>query len=309
MPPRTIKVGTRGSKLALAQTDSIISLLTEVHPDISFEKVVIRTHGDDDRQTPLEKLGGVGVFTKALQSALLEGQVDLAVHSAKDLPSQDAPGLTLAAVPIRGPHEDALVSASGKTLDELSTDAVVGTGSPRRRAQLLHYRDDLEVSDIRGNVPTRLEKLKHGQYDAIIMAHAGLSRLGLDSEVTQMLPLPQFLPAPGQGFLAVETRSDNDEVLKVTKAIDDPIAHRCLGAERLLLTRLNAGCSAAIGGWCRIESEKIVFSSVVLDREGKKKLSSESENPIDAPIEKLVDEVTKQLLSQGAAELIREQDG
>lgn len=304
MSRRRLRIGTRGSELALAQTDLIVRLLHKYDPSLEIDAVVIKTAGDKDQSSSLAQMGGIGVFTKALESALLKGEVDIAVHSAKDLPAGTTLDLKLAAVPPRESCEDILISRDGKTLGELSARAKVGTGSPRRKAQLLHQRRDLDVLGIRGNVPTRLRKLAEGEYDAIVMAQAGLKRLGLEKQITEVLPMAEFLPAPGQGFLAVQIRDDDAECSEIIEQIDDTNAHRCLDIERGLMLGLNAGCSAAVGGWARLEDDKLRLSAVVLDSEGTHRAFVDGEIGVNDSQGKLVESVTKQLLSQGARELI-----
>jgi hydroxymethylbilane synthase len=304
MSHRRLRIGTRGSELALAQTDLIVKLLQAQDPTLEIDAIVIKTAGDKDQSSSLAQMGGVGVFTKALESALLNNDVDMAVHSAKDLPAGTTSGLRLVAVPARESCEDILLSRNGWKLDELPAGSKIGTGSPRRNAQLLYHRRDLGVTGIRGNVPTRLKKLADGEYDAIVMAHAGLKRLGLEERITEVLPISEFLPAPGQGFLAVQIRDDDDESRKIVSKIDDKEAHRCLDVERGLMLGLNAGCSAAVGGWARTENDKLQFTAVVLDSEGKHRVFAEGEIRLDDDEADLVEMVTKKLLSQGARELI-----
>jgi len=304
MPKRIIKIGTRGSRLALAQTDYIIELLRVKHKNTDFEKVIIKTQGDTDRKSSLDKIGGVGVFTKQIEKELLDSTIDVAVHSAKDLPSLMTEGLIIGAVPPRENNCDVWISRSGIKFNDISNGATIGTGSPRRVALLLIVRPDLKTENIRGNIETRLNKLDSGEYDALVMAFAGLKRLNLENKITEFLPPHKFVPAAGQGALVVQVRKDDKETEKVVHPIDDPISHRCLDIERLLLFKLGAGCSAPVGGWARMDSDKIKLSAVVLDKAGKIRLNADNESNINGSDEQLVDDVVNQLFKQGAEELI-----
>ena len=307
---RQIRIGTRGSALALWQAERVKTLLTNAHPDYKFEIVKISTSGDRDRNTPLANMGGAGVFVKELENALRDGQVDIAVHSAKDLPSALPEGYLLAAVPKRGYVEDALVSRDDYQLDSLPEGSTVATGSPRRRAFLKHVRADLNFCEVRGNIGTRLRKLREGQFDAIVLARAGLARLGLDEVISEVLPVETFLPAPGQGFIAVETLAASGEVIGLLKKIDDPLTHACLAAERSLMRTLKAGCSSAVGGYCRYDAGRLTMTGAVADLTGLKIIrveeSAEIEN-LDLNLEKgkaLGEKVAEGLLNQGAGELL-----
>ncbi|MGN6087964.1 MAG: hydroxymethylbilane synthase [Actinomycetales bacterium] len=243
LPP--LRLGTRASALAVAQS-SAIARLVEQHSGRAVELVHVTTTGDRSR-APLATIGGTGVFVTALREALVAGHVDLAVHSLKDLPTAPAAGLVIAAVPAREDPRDALVARDGLTLRELPAGARVGTGSPRRAAQLRALRPDLEVVDLRGNVDTRLANVAEGRLDAVVLALAGLRRLGRDEAVTEVLDPADVLPAPGQGALAVECRAGDDEVTTALAPLDDVRARAAVTAERQLLARLEAGCSAPVG--------------------------------------------------------------
>jgi len=226
MSSNIVKVGTRGSFLALTQTRTVIKQLSEKFPKYEFELVTISTAGDVDRVTALDKIGGIGLFTKKIEHELLDKNIDVAVHSAKDLPSVMTDGLVIGAVPVRFPGEDAWLSRDGLKLAEVPSGTIVGTGSPRRQAQLRHLRPDLEVRDIRGNIETRLRKMKEGPYRAVLMARAGLERGGFADEITELLDPEQFVPAPGQGALAIQIRSGDDRLQEITA--------RCRGARSIL---------------------------------------------------------------------------
>ncbi len=304
MPTQIYRIGTRARRLALTQAGKVAAQLAKRNPALHLETVEITTQGDADRQTALEKMGGQGLFTKRIEKALLEQEIDLAVHSAKDLPSVMTDGLTLAAVPKRESVSDAWLCSSGEKLREIGPGAVVGTGSPRRRAQLLHFRSDLKVVNIRGNVDTRLRKLSEGKYDAIVMAHAGLIRAGLSDRVTELFDPESFVPAPGQGALAIQTRIDDENTIRLARSIDRPDAHRCADIERLLLEKLGAGCSTAVGGYARIISGRIHLIAVVLDNPGKTRLCVEHTIGQNETNETLVTFVVDRLFQQGARELI-----
>ena len=304
MPKNIIKVGTRGSQLAQGQTDYVIHLLQQKHLNVQFEKTVIKTAGDTDRKSSLENIGGTGVFTKKIEKELLDSAIDIAVHSAKDLPSRMTDGLTIGAVPQREDCVDVWISRRNIKLMEASPGASIGSGSPRRAALILNMRPDLKIENIRGNIETRLKKLDDGEFDAIIMAYAGLKRIGLEDRFTEILPPEIFLPAAGQGALVVQVRQDDNEVIDVVRAIDHPISHRCLDIERLLLFKIKAGCSAPAGCWARIENNRIKLSAVVLDKDGKRRLNADNESNIETPDEEIVDDVVEQLYKQGAEQII-----
>ena len=274
---------------------------------VDVELVLIATSGD--RQSgPIEAIGGQGVFTKEIQRALLDGRVDLAVHSLKDLPTDEVPGLCLAAVPPRAPVADALLCREHGSLDDLPEGAVVGTGSLRRRSQLLHARADLQVRDLRGNVDTRLAKLASADYDAVILAEAGLQRLGLAERITQRLPISVMLPAVGQGALGLETRDDDRTTIDWVCGLDHPATHQAVVAERSLLSALQGGCLAPIGALGVVEDDRLKLAGRVLSVDGKQMLEA---TLTDAPAEafQLGTRLADDLLSQGAGELVRQSRG
>ena len=238
-----IRIGTRGSKLALWQATWVAEQLTRRGHEV--ELVTISTSGDRSDRS-LSEVGGQGVFTKEIQRALLDGQADVAVHSLKDLPTLPVPGLQLAAVPERETTDDCLISADGSSFERLAAGARVGTGSARRGAQLRHWRPDIQIVDIRGNVDSRLRKLAEGKYDAIVLAAAGLRRLRLEHVVTEVLPRDRVLPAVGQGALGLECRADDAETLDAVALLDDSDSHAAVVAERALLAHLLAGCLAPV---------------------------------------------------------------
>ncbi|MBL9093688.1 MAG: hydroxymethylbilane synthase [Planctomycetaceae bacterium] len=297
-----LRLGTRGSPLARWQAEWTAGELRALGYDV--ELVPIVTSGDAQQVGPIGAIGTQGVFTKELQRALLDGTIDFSVHSLKDLPTEPIEGLTLASVPARGPIGDCLVSAKYRTWEELPQGAIVGTGSQRRRAQLLHARPDLRMEDVRGNVDTRLRKLAEGQYAAIILAEAGLVRLKLDEHIAQVLPRAMMLPAIGQGALGLEARADDETTLSALARLDDEATHSAVVAERSLLHHLRGGCLAPVGGWGRFEDDRLLhLSGVVLKSDGTARLFAHHSGAAD-DAEDLGRTVAEELLEQGAAALI-----
>lgn len=294
-----IRLGTRGSALARWQARWVAEQLQ--HRGAEVQQVVIVTSGDR-RRSPIGD-GLRGAFTKEIQQALLQGQIDLAVHSLKDLPTEPVEGLLLAAVPQRGPHGDALVCAAGFTLQTLPQGAKVGTGSVRRRAQLLHFRTDLCVEPVRGNVDTRLRKLDDGRFHALVLAEAGMHRLELAQRITQPLPMEIMLPAVGQGALALETRADDRATQQAVAPLDHRDSHAAVRAERAMLAALRGGCLAPVAGWGRLEGGQLVLTGRVLSPDGSRRIeATESADPQQP--EALGRLVASILLARGAGELI-----
>jgi hydroxymethylbilane synthase len=292
-----VRLGTRRSPMAMAQSQGIADLLTARtgHP---VELVGIATHGDVST-AHLTQLGGTGVFVSALREAVLDGQVDCAVHSLKDLPTGAAPGLTLAAVPTRDDPRDALVTGSGAKLADLPRAARIGTGSPRRAAQLLLLRPDLRPVPIRGNAGTRLGKLDSGEVDAVVLAVAGLARLGLLDMVSQYFEPDEMLPAPGQGALAVECATDRPDLAAMLAALDDPASRAATDAERSLLAALEAGCSAPVGAYAA-GAGTLRLAAIVAAANGGAALRASAAAPADQA-ESLGRQVAADLLGRGAA--------
>jgi len=253
MTTRTIRVGTRASLLARTQTQLVVDAFTGSNPDVPVETVLVSTEGDRSAQ-PLEQIGGTGVFVSALREALLAGQIDVAVHSYKDLPTAPAPGIALAAVPRREDPRDALCARDGLSLLELPPGSRIGTGSPRRAAQLNALDRGWQVVPIRGNVDTRLARVgsAEGQLDAVVLAVAGLSRLGRHEAITELLDPIQVLPAAAQGALAVECRESDEDARSLLAPLDDHLTRSAVAAERSLLTALEAGCTAPVGALAEI---------------------------------------------------------
>ena len=302
-----LRLGTRASALARWQAEWVAARLAEV--GVQVELVPISTEGDQEQQKPLGQIGGEGLFTKEIQRALLDGRVDLAVHSLKDLPTVAVPGLVLAAVPPRESPGDVLISRNGETFTQLSTGAKLGTGSLRRRAQLLHARPDLNMRDVRGNVDTRLRKLQSGEYDALVLAEAGIRRLELTQHITEALPKSLMMPAVGQGALGLETRTDDDATRQALTALNDPDTHASVLAERALLAALRGGCLAPVGAWGRLEADgQLHLDATVLSADGKIRLvAAGSASPDEA--EELGRTTAGQLIAQGASELISDSRG
>ena len=257
---RRIVIGSRGSDLALVQARFIAGELARLEPGVELHIEIITSRGDTVQDVPLAKVGGKGIFTKELEVALLDRSIDLAVHSLKDLPMDLPEGLVVGAIPAREAHEDVIITPHG-SLDALPQGARVGTSSLRRKVQLLALRPDLEVVDIRGNVPTRLRKLEEGEYDGIVLAAAGLRRLGLEGKVTEVLSSPRMLPAPGQGALAVELRADDTELLVLVRRLNDAETEAAVSAERALLQATGGGCHAPLGAWARLDGAELVLTA------------------------------------------------
>ena len=262
-------IGTRGSRLALVQAHSVARDLVADRDDLAVEVRVLTTKGDADRDASLDTFGGEGVFVKELERALVSGEIDAAVHSLKDLPTSLPDGLAIASVPERVDARDALISRAGAGLDDLPTGARVATGSPRRRAQLQHYRPDLRFTGIRGNIDTRLKKLEEPDGpDAIVLAVAGLQRLGWTDRISEILAPEVCMPAVGQAALAIETREDDQPTLEAARRIDDLPARRAVTAERSFLHRIGGGCHTPVGSWGRIEDGCLVLDAVLAADDG-----------------------------------------
>jgi len=276
---RALRLGTRGSALAMAQSALVATAITE-RSGRGVELVEITTAGDLS-SAPITQLGGAGVFVSALREALLAGDIDVAVHSYKDLPTAPGGGLTIAAVPTREDPRDVLVARDGLTLRELPAGARVGTGAPRRVAQLNALKAGLECVPIRGNVDTRLRKVTSGELDAVVLAHAGLSRLDRAAEVTDVLDPQVVLPAPAQGALAVECRSDDTAMVTLLGALDDPHARAAVVAERALLAALEAGCSAPVGALAEIRGTEVHLQGGVIALDGSAALRRSASGPLD----------------------------
>ncbi len=301
-PSTQLRLGTRGSDLALWQARWVAARLQDA--GVAVELVRISTQGDRQQQGPIGNLGAQGVFTKEIQRALLDERIDLAVHSLKDLPTDPVAGLSLAAVPKRAATSDVLVCPKYPTLAAMPGGSVLGTGSLRRRSQLLNARPDLRTEDIRGNVETRIEKVQRGDYDAVVLAEAGLRRLGLEQHITEVLPIEIMLPAVGQGALGVESRSNDKTTQAALQCLDDEVTHAAVTAERAMLAALQGGCLAPIAAWGRIEKGRLELTGRVLSVDGTKRIeATAADQPEHA--EQLGQAVADALCDQGAAELVR----
>lgn len=270
MQSNPLRIGTRGSALALAQAHETRDRLMAAHglAEDAFEIVVIKTSGDRIQDRPLSEVGGKGLFTKEIEEALLDGRIDLAVHSSKDMPTVLPDGLALTAFLPREDVRDAFLSPKAKTLTDLPQGAVVGSSSLRRQAMIKRLRPDIEVVMYRGNLQTRLRKLAEGEVDATLLAAAGLRRLGLEAEITSLLETDQFLPAVGQGAICIESRADDKATLEMLAAIHDEATQIRLGAERAFLAVLDGSCRTPIGGLATLEGDTMHFRGIVLKPDG-----------------------------------------
>jgi len=292
---------TRPSALARWQTARVIQLLQAEHPGLECNEYVITTTGDRVLDRPLPEIGGKGLFTSELEDALLSGKVDAAVHSLKDLPVEDTPGIVVAAIPEREAAHDVLVSADGWTISNLPEGARVGTCSTRRTAQLLARRPDLTILPLRGNVDSRVRKALTGEYDAIVLAQAGLTRLGLQAHISEVFPLEVMLPAPGQGALAVQCREDDAETRERLAAIHDPLTAAAVGAERAFLSNLGGGCSLPVAAFAEKNNGTIILTGAVLSADGKQAIRLSA---VDKEPHALGERLAELVLERGAAELL-----
>jgi hydroxymethylbilane synthase len=299
----SLRIGTRGSRLALWQANYVRDQLRTRTPELSIDLLEIQTAGDRVREVPLSQIGGDGVFTKEIERALLAGEVDVAVHSLKDLPTTDVPGLVLAAVPPRGRAGDVFVSRKHRSFAALPPGARVGTSSIRRRAQLLHRRPDLNLVNLRGNVETRLRKLDEQDLDAIILAEAGLVRLQLQEAITEILDAAWMLPAVGQGALGLQCRSEDRSSIALIQQLNDLPTRQAVFAERALLRGLGGGCQVPIGAATAIQGQTLTLRGAVLPPDGTRRIEGQVSGPI-ASSEELGRQLAGQLMAQGARELL-----
>jgi len=305
---RTLVIGSRGSKLALWQAEHARERLLQLNPQIDIRIEIIKTTGDV-KKDPLSVIGGKGVFTKELEDALLDGRIDIAVHSLKDLPTILPDGLSISAIGEREDARDALVLATGSEFDatalgNLPRGAIVGTSSPRRLAQLrCWFGNNLEIKDLRGNVDTRIRKLDEGQYDALILASAGLVRLGLHNRISLRIPISHMLPAVGQGAIAIETRSDDDFAIGTTRKLDHRETRLACLAERAFLRGLGGGCQLPIAAHARLEGELLKLDGLVAKPDGSKRLQESLSGPSETA-EALGASLAAVLIQQGAQALL-----
>ncbi len=298
-----LRVGTRGSRLALWQANYVADGLRPLAAPRGVEVVEIQTAGDRIRDAPLSQMGGEGVFTKEIQRALLAGSIDVGVHSLKDLPTFRVEGLQLAAVPARGPAGDVFVSRRHRSFDGMPASAVVATGSLRRRVQVLNRRQDLRLVGIRGNVETRLRKLTEQDLDGLILAQAGLERLGLAEFITEILDPAWMLPAVGQGALGLECRVEDQVTREVVERLDHPPTRQAVKAERAFLKALGGGCQVPIGAASEVHGEMLRLRGAVLPLDGNRRVEAEVTGPM-AEAENLGRQLAQELLARGAGEFL-----
>lgn len=298
-----LRIGTRGSKLALTQSKWVRKQLESRDPATRVELVQIKTQGDKILDTSLSQIGGKGLFVKEIEEALLRNEVDLAVHSMKDVPGELPEGLLIDVFPEREDPADALVSRGGEPLSELPEGSTVGTGSLRRSAQLLHLRPDLNIVSLRGNVDTRLRKLESGEFQAIVLAAAGLRRLGLAQKITQILPPGEFLPAIGQGSLGLEVRKDDEPVRRHLSFLNHEPTELTVRAERALLKELEGGCQVPIAGHGLLDGDRIILEGMVAELDGSKVIREEETGPKDRP-EDVGINLARKLIDLGAGRIL-----
>jgi len=298
-----LRLATRGSRLALWQTRHVADLLRPLVQPQPVELVIVQTTGDRLTDRPLSGLGGQGAFTKEIQQALLDGRADAAIHSLKDLPTQTVPGLVLAATPARGPVEDAFVSSRYARFQDLPHGALVATGSIRRMAQLLHYRPDLRLQPLRGNVETRLRKIREGECDGGVLALAGLERLGLTDAVTEVFAPTWMIPAVGQGALGIECREEDRSTRAVLAQINHAPTFQAISAERAFLRELGGGCSVPIAALGQVIGPDLILQGMVCSPDGRRRLADRVQGDCRQP-EAVGQELARRLLDRGAAELL-----
>lgn len=281
-----IVVGTRGSKLAVTQTNWVIEQLKKNHPSVEFEVKIIKTKGDLIQDISLDKIGDKGLFVKEIEQQLLSGEIDMAVHSMKDMPSSLPEGLKFASVPKREDPRDVLILKEGyNSLEDLPQGATIGTGSKRRKYQLLNHRPDLNIVSIRGNVDTRIRKIKDENLDGVVLAASGILRVGLEEKISCYLSTDIVVPAPAQGALAIEIRKDNDEVEKVINSLKDEMTEIQVAAERGFLDGVNGSCHIPMGAYCQIEGDKLNLTGLFGDEEGNALIIKSMQGNIESPRE------------------------
>ncbi len=300
---RTIKIGTRGSKLALWQSNWVKSVLNAKHPSISVELEIIKTKGDKILDVPLAKVGGKGLFVKEIEDALITGAVDIAVHSMKDMPAEIPKGLCIGAIPRRETPQDVLISKNGRLLSELGPGAHVGTSSLRRASQILHVRPDLIIKSLRGNLDTRLRKLETEDLDAIVLAAAGVKRLGLEHRITEYLDETTMLPAVGQGALCIEIRQDDPTITPLVASLEHPPTRVVVMGERAFLNRLEGGCQVPIAAHGKIENNMFTLSGLIATLNGRTVIKETLSGPADSS-EKIGINLANRLIKMGAREIM-----
>ena len=305
MTRSTLILGTRGSKLAVHQSQWVQARLQELAPGVSIFLKRIQTSGDKIVDVPLAKIGGKGLFVKEIEDALLSKEIDLAVHSMKDVPTALPTGLDILCIPPREDPRDALITRDGCSLDQLQQGAKIGTSSLRRQSQLLHYRPDFKIDMLRGNLDTRLRKLREGQFDAIILAAAGLRRLGWEREITEYLPVHISLPAIAQGALGIEARSDDTFVHDLLRRFEDPPTRITVTAERALLHRLEGGCQVPIAAHAILEGEGLTLDGLVASVDGRRIIRHQTKGT-PAEAHRLGTQLAERLLAEGGDVILKE---
>ena len=300
---RNFVIGTRGSALALWQAEHVQRRLAQLYPKHSFALKIIKTTGDKILNQALSQIGDKGLFTKELEQAMLDGRIDIAVHSLKDLPTVTPDGLAIASISKRERVNDVLISKKWKSLSELPEGAVIATGSLRRTAQLRHLRPDLEIVDIRGNLNTRMQKFDKSKWDGMILAYAGVKRLGWEHRIAQIIPTNIVLPAVGQGALGLEIREDDSETLRVVSRLNNPSTFAAATAERSLLAELEGGCQVPIGALARVRSGEMTLDAMVASVDGSVRLDIRGTGKADRAAE-LGRKLAEKLLANGARDIL-----
>ncbi len=300
---RIIKIGTRKSKLALWQSNWVKAQIESLYPGMRVELVRITTTGDKILDSPLSKIGGKGLFVKEIENALLRGDVDIAVHSMKDLPAQLPEGLKLCSFPKREDPRDAFISRHGLGFSQLRPRAKVGTSSLRRAAQLLNLRPDLKIESLRGNVDTRLRKLHQGEFDAIVLAGAGLKRLGFTEKITEYLSPDTMIPAIGQGVLGLEIRAEDWEVASLLAPLNDPLTEVAVRAERGFLRELEGGCQVPLAAHAKVSDGQVILEGMVAELDGSRMIKDKKAGQ-HQEAEKIGVELARHLLEMGAGEIL-----
>lgn len=305
MQRQILKIATRESPLALWQANHVADRLRQHHPDLDVQLVSMTTEGDRFLSAPLRQAGGKGLFIKELEQAMMDGEADIAVHSMKDVTVDFPPGLQLTSILLREDPRDAFISNEFAGLADLPQGATVGTSSMRRRAQLMQLRPDLVISDLRGNVGTRLRKLDEGQYDAIILAAAGVKRLGIADRARDYLPVDDMVPAIGQGAIGIESRCDDEVTNSLIRLLDDPLTHQLVQTERVISQRLYGGCQLPIAAHATAEGDGITLRAMVGRLDGSEVLREDGNSPL-GDSEVLGDRVANALLERGADKILKE---
>ena len=300
-----IRIGTRGSRLALWQAEHVKSRLEGLYPHLFVSIEKIKTTGDKILDAPLARVGGKGLFVKEIEEALIEGRIDMAVHSMKDMPVIIPEGLCIGTITKREDPRDALISRDGKIFSALPEGAHIGTSSLRRSSQLLFFRPDLRISPLRGNVDTRLRKLDEGRFDAIVLASAGIIRMGLKERVTEFFPVSFLIPAIGQGAICIECRENDQEIMDLIKPLDHKETSTAIRAERAFLKRLEGGCQVPIGAHARLVDDTIEMEGFIASIDGREMVMERMTDKVDRP-EDLGKRLAESILSQGGEEILQE---